>query len=172
MGKKLTAPSSYGTMLLYNLHTLSDYLPTMHYIGRKNKKHGFKASALANPYKMSSGLTRTEAVDKYKVYLKVHLDKATKGHITPFTKELVNLVARYKCNLPVQLVCYCAPSYCHGDILMQYICHLADYKKENPLKTYIDSVVEDMKNTLDLVSMELHSSILHKVEEATGKSFP
>jgi len=69
------------------------------YIGR--------GSAWGNPYKIGvTGYTRSEVVDEYRRYAKNRLENEPAW--------LMPLVGK-------DLVCFCAPLACHGDVLLEMI---------------------------------------------------
>lgn len=78
------------------------------YIGRPSYKWGLKGSKFQNPYSLEK-YTREVAIEKYKNWL---WNEIKIGHIT--IKELANMKGR-------NLVCYCSPKECHGDVLLRAI---------------------------------------------------
>lgn len=76
------------------------------YIGRPNYKFGLKGSKYHNPFKRSE---TTDCVEQYRKYL---WQEIKKGNIT--IEELANLEG-------LNLVCYCKPKACHGDVLLAAI---------------------------------------------------
>lgn len=78
------------------------------YIGRPNYKWGLKGSKFQNPYSLEK-YTREKAIEKYKNWL---WNEIKIGHIT--IQELANMKGR-------DLVCYCSPQGCHGDVLLKAI---------------------------------------------------
>lgn len=78
------------------------------YIGRPNYKWGLKGSKFQNPYSLEK-YSREVAIAKYKTWL---WNEIKIGHIT--IQELANMKGR-------DLVCYCNPKGCHGDVLLKAI---------------------------------------------------
>ena len=69
------------------------------YIGR--------GSAWGNPYKIGvTGYTRSEVIEEYRLYAQKRLENEPAW--------LMPLVGK-------DLVCYCAPLACHGDVLLEMI---------------------------------------------------
>ena len=69
------------------------------YIGR--------GSAWGNPYKIGvTGYTRSEVVDEYRRYAKNRLENEPAWLMPLLSKDLV---------------CFCAPLACHGDVLLEMI---------------------------------------------------
>lgn len=74
-----------------------------------------RGSAFGNPYVIGSEYTRDEAVDKYKLFIN---DK--KQHNAQFRHELQKLADKAKIS-DINLVCYCKPQRCHGDVLKEIL---------------------------------------------------
>lgn len=79
------------------------------YIGRYSAKHGLPQSKYHNPIRLKEGEPRGSTLEAYRQYLWKEI-KA--GRIT--VEELAALDG-------TDLVCYCKPQPCHGDILMAAI---------------------------------------------------
>lgn len=76
------------------------------YIGRSNRN--LVGSVLANPFKINSTTSRTEVITKYRAWLWNEYQKGGEVY-----KELHRLA-----KLPeLELVCWCAPKACHGDVV-------------------------------------------------------
>lgn len=84
----------------------------------KNKKHGKipldaiyigRGSKYGNPYIIGKHGTREDVIEKYTIYLDNQIDI---GNIT--ITELADMHG-------YDLVCFCKPLPCHGDILLRYI---------------------------------------------------
>jgi hypothetical protein len=73
------------------------------YIGRANPRYGLPASKWANPFKEKRDGTRDEVIAKYRERL---LGNAQ------MMADLHELRGR-------DLVCWCAPLPCHGDVLLE-----------------------------------------------------
>lgn len=78
------------------------------YIGR--------GSPLGNPFPLGNFLNRTQCVDAYKKYI---CDEIT-DHNDVIINELKRLHKLAK-DTPLNLVCFCAPKECHGDIIKQIL---------------------------------------------------
>lgn len=74
------------------------------YIGRENRRRGFKASKWENPYRLSEGYTRAEVINRYRQHIK---GRSFIGDI----EELRGKV----------LGCWCKPEACHGDVLVEML---------------------------------------------------
>jgi hypothetical protein len=75
------------------------------YIGRANPSHRLTASKWANPFKLRRNATpeeRAEAIRKYEQHLLV--------------SGLINDVGELRGK---DLICWCAPLSCHGDVLLK-----------------------------------------------------
>lgn len=84
------------------------------YIGR--------GSPYGNPYSHMDGTqalyrvaTRDEAVDKYRHYILLR-----RQHNEVFAKQLTELANKAKQG-DLNLVCFCAPKRCHGDVLKELL---------------------------------------------------
>ena len=74
------------------------------YIGRRNIRHGFKASKWANPYVVGIHGTRREVLALYQDHL----------------LGSPSLVAALPELAGKNLACWCAPDECHGNVLQEY----------------------------------------------------
>lgn len=81
----------------------SDY-----YIGRP--------STLGNPFSIDMG--RAECISKYKTYIHEKLFDNVDPDIVQAFMDIINIGNKYG---EVNLVCYCAPLPCHGDIIKSMI---------------------------------------------------
>jgi len=72
------------------------------YIGRANKTYGLPESKWANPYKIGRDGTRDEVIARYERYL----------HASGLISQVHELRGK-------DLVCWCAPQACHGDVLLR-----------------------------------------------------
>lgn len=88
------------------------------YIGRKSYKHNLPESKYHNPFKLSEGEAREATIERYRQYL---WKEVRSGNIT--VEELASLYGK-------DLVCYCAPNPCHGDVLLSAIKWAKDKIKE------------------------------------------
>ena len=80
------------------------------YIGRPMPKYGLPQSPWANAFKIGRDSTRPEVLRKYEGWLLSQPQLLARLH------EL-----RHR-----DLVCWCAPEPCYGDVLMRLICILED----------------------------------------------
>lgn len=97
------------------------YQPTDHdfYIGR--------GSPLGNPFTHLRShskaiyhcLTRDEAIGRYRPWIKEQIETKAPGVNELLQKILESVIA----GNDVQLVCFCAPLSCHGDIIREIIEH-------------------------------------------------
>lgn len=84
------------------------------YIGRANKKLNLEGSILANPFILNKDGDRDEVVEKYRKWLNAEVRK--EGNVYRY---LVNLARIHQSPDEFQLVCYCKPHSCHGDIVLR-----------------------------------------------------
>lgn len=87
------------------------------YIGRLNKTYNLLDSPLANPFNIGKKFTRETSLFNYKHWL---LNVYSKGEGRPYD-ELIRIFNLYKINKNINLVCWCAPEKCHGDIIKQVL---------------------------------------------------
>lgn len=93
-------------MRVLNFYALGKNIPqNAVYIGRASAKHGLAGSPYANPFFMGSERDRPQVIQKYRRWL---ADQISSGAIT--REQLAHLHGK-------DLVCYCAPKACHGDVL-------------------------------------------------------
>ena len=89
------------------------------YIGRGNRH--MKGSPLGNPFKMKCETDRDYVVEQYDAWLTNEM----KNQDSPARKELYRLVQIAQQNdsqrQPMNLICWCAPKRCHGDIVKMKI---------------------------------------------------
>ncbi len=77
--------------------------PNHVYIGRRNNRYGLPQSKWANPYKLSDGYSREDALTLYRQYI---LNKPG------LLEDLPELMGK-------TLFCWCKPKACHGDVLAE-----------------------------------------------------
>ena len=82
------------------------------YIGRKNARYRLPASKWANPFTVKREADRETAIASYERWLR------SEPRLTDALHELRGL----------DLVCWCAPLPCHGDVLLR----LANEEEEEP----------------------------------------
>lgn len=92
------------------------------YIGRTNKRYGLIGSPLCNPYKLTH-FSREESIRRYTTYLLNHC-KEDDNPIYIEIQRLVNLIKEGK---DINLVCWCHPLPCHGDIIKKVVEKLYEY---------------------------------------------
>jgi hypothetical protein len=80
------------------------------YIGRRNVAHNMAQSDYRNPHRIGKGMSREQAVAAYRSHL---LDPAQHRLMS----GLDILDGR-------DLVCWCAPAACHGDVLLEFVRHM------------------------------------------------
>lgn len=87
------------------------------YIGRPSK--------WGNPFEIGKDGDRYEVIAKFELYLKAN-------------KELMDSLHELKYK---RLGCFCAPNYCHGDILVKYVEELEKSDNENILESSEDNIL-------------------------------
>ena len=93
------------------------------YIGRSNAKYGLQESKYHNPFKIdeAKGIDRKQAVSMFRKDLYRRLKE---GVITE--QELIELVEH-------DLVCYCEPKECHGDVLLKAGMYFKNLSKDRKI---------------------------------------
>lgn len=87
------------------------------YIGRTNKYYNLVNSPLANPFNIGKKFNRETSLFNYKHWL----INSYKNKEAPSYKELIRVLNLYKVNRNLNLVCWCKPKACHGDIIKQVL---------------------------------------------------
>lgn len=105
-----------------NVRGLQPGDPGIHYIGRECQ--GWKASALANMFKISDSCSREHVVYQYRVWLNKVVASGGKYHPEAYA-ELMELVRLHKAGETIRLGCWCAPLACHGDVVKRAIEYLS-----------------------------------------------
>lgn len=112
------------------------------YIGR--------GSGLGNPYTslplaktkaMYQCKTKEEAVEKYRIWL----DKAVRSKDSDVQKKLLEIYNKAKKG-NVNLVCYCAPNACHGDVIKEKIEKMISYSQDKSNKVGPIQSMEEIIN--------------------------
>jgi hypothetical protein len=81
------------------------------YIGRENEKRGLTESPLANPYRLSDGYTRREAVEEYVAHF--YEEYRSRSQFATY----VGLTEGKT------LLCFCQPKLCHGHAIILHHTH-------------------------------------------------
>lgn len=84
------------------------------YIGRNS--YGFKGSVLNNKFKIGKDGNRDEVVEKYRRWLWIEFKKKGKVY-----EELVRISKQVIEGKEVELICWCSPQRCHGDVVKSCI---------------------------------------------------
>jgi hypothetical protein len=123
-----------------NFYALGKQVPeNAVYIGRGNQKLGLHHSMFANPFPINAEQDRDAVVEKYKNWIWKEIKEGSF-----LLEDILKLQGK-------DLVCYCAPKKCHGDILEKVIVWAAE--KQSLL---------DSKN---LTSEQIESCLTDKVKE-------
>jgi hypothetical protein len=75
-----------------------------------------RGSPLGNKYNIGKDGTREEVIDKYKVWIQKEIDTGN--------REVIEELQRLRRKLDYQdvdLLCYCAPRKCHGDVIAEVL---------------------------------------------------
>lgn len=86
------------------------------YISRENKTYSVEESVLKNIFIIRKDGTRNEIIAKYRAWLWKEFNK--KGAVY---KELIRIAIKVKAGENIQLVCWCKPLDCHGDVIKRCI---------------------------------------------------
>lgn len=94
-------------------------------IHRASPKGQVKGSPLGNPFHLKDESERDNVIQKYRIWLW--------NHIKAGTPEIVNELLRlYNLALKqdeLNLICFCAPKACHGDVIINCIYWMEKQKK-------------------------------------------
>jgi|3_EtaG_2_1085321.scaffolds.fasta_scaffold99952_2 hypothetical protein len=87
------------------------HTPTNHdfYIGRPHE--------LGNPFHITKHFTRTHVIERYKEWL----DRVLKDPKSAQARAIKKLREELDYHGTINLVCWCAPQACHGDIIKQHL---------------------------------------------------
>jgi hypothetical protein len=92
-----------------NVRNKSTYSGEGEYIGRP--------SPLGNPYKISYHFNRHDIISYYAQYIRNALISRDKDFLTELNRLFQILINNQKLNL----ICWCAPKACHGDVIRQLL---------------------------------------------------
>lgn len=103
-------------MLIINVVNKKTHTPTDRdvYIGRGGR--GLKCSPLANPYKITKDCTREQSIDMYRSWFDIAI---TDNPMVTHESSVILRMAQEPGG--VNLVCWCAPLPCHGDVIKEMI---------------------------------------------------
>lgn len=107
-------------MQVLNFYKIGKTIPdSAVYIGRQNKQYGLERSKFANPFPITEYQDRDTVIKMYRSWLwnKIKLKEIT-------VQELLDLDSK-------DLVCYCSPHPCHGDVLVKAV----EWAKTQPVTT-------------------------------------
>lgn len=91
------------------------------YIGRYNSTYNLKKSVLANPYHIGKDGNRNEVIEKYRKWLWLNIKEKLSNKYNEVWNELVRIGELVLDGKNVDLVCYCKPFECHGDVIVSCI---------------------------------------------------
>ena len=91
------------------------------YIGRANYSYHLKGSILANPYQIGKHGNRQEVITKYRQWLWKNIQEKLSNKYNRVWDELVKIGQKVLNGESVELVCYCSPWECHGDVIVSCI---------------------------------------------------
>lgn len=97
------------------------------YIGRENKTYGVRESPLANPFPLKKESERDGVIDQYRDWLESVL--TVDGEDNPVRIELNRLKKIYRDTGELNLVCWCFPRRCHGEVIREVIMREFDEEK-------------------------------------------
>lgn len=93
---------------------------TVEVINKRNHSKGGvyigRPGIFGNPFRIGPDGDRAEVIEKYRQWLSVEL-----GRNQELREALEDLVQRVSRGEDLQLVCWCAPQPCHGDVLAELI---------------------------------------------------
>ena len=89
--------------------------PKGEYIGRENKTYGVRESPLANPFPLTRESERDGVIEDYREWLEKSL---TEDFVRT---EIERLKKIYLDTGELNLVCWCFPRRCHGEVIRDVI---------------------------------------------------
>ncbi len=117
-----------GTVAVANLYHLPQKQipvdPTFVYIGRAGAG---RPGPLGNPIKVGGGVSREEAVDRYREWLKSIW--AQRDH--PVRRQIEDMARQVANGDNLTLVCFCKPARCHGDVMKETVERVATMMREH-----------------------------------------
>lgn len=102
-----------GKIIVHNSRTCTVPSNQKTYIGRP--------TVLGNPFVLKSENMRGEVIKKYDAWLRDKIQDSD----SPEYKFMSMLVQRYKSGDTINLVCWCSPKPCHGDVIKQIVEEMA-----------------------------------------------
>ena len=99
--------------------------PKGEYIGRENKTYGVHESPLANPFPLKRESERDGVIVSYANWMDLNLRDPFNN---PVKEEIERLKAIYRDKGELNLVCWCFPKRCHGEIVREVIMREFDEK--------------------------------------------
>lgn len=88
------------------------------YIGRRNEKFGLEESIFKNPFYLKDNEPRGSTIEKYRQYL---WKEVLEQRITK--EDILSLEGK-------DIVCYCKPKACHGDVVKALFIYVKNNEKE------------------------------------------
>jgi hypothetical protein len=83
------------------------------YIGR--------GSALGNPFRISDTLSRDDVIRMYTAWLLPRLRRSSKNYDATAHGAMRRILKSHRSGNQINLVCFCAPQACHGDVIKRLI---------------------------------------------------
>lgn len=116
------------------------------YIGRTTREFP-EPSPLANPYKLGRDGGRNEVINKYRRWLWNQM----RNRRSAAYRELLRLTHLSLQQETVTLICWCAPDFCHGEILRDAI----HFLRARLMRSYIEAKVARNEPLAMLIAEEL-----------------
>ena len=98
--------------------------PKGEYIGRENKTYGVRESPLANPFPLTRESERDGVIEQYQDWLKDNLypeSRLRSPSSVSIRNEIERLKKIYEETGELNLVCWCFPKRCHGEVIRDVI---------------------------------------------------
>lgn len=97
------------------------------YIGRgQTRDNRMENAYLGNPFKLNPNETRGSTLQKFKqwAWKEYNTNKTYKDKLDTIAERIIN-------GENIELVCFCKPNPCHGDILKDFIEWIIKQKQQN-----------------------------------------
>jgi hypothetical protein len=105
--------------------------PKGEYIGRENKTFGVNESPLANPFALKRESERDGVIEEYRVWLEDNLYHRLRSFsAASIRNEIERLKKIYVDTGELNLVCWCFPRRCHGEVIREIILRELDERTE------------------------------------------
>lgn len=125
-------------MNVLNFYHIGSVIPeNAVYIGRKNAKFGLEESIFKNPFYLKNNEPRGSTIEKYRQ----HIWKEVLEEIIT-KQDILSLDGK-------DIVCYCKPKACHGDVVKALYLYVKNNEQEfdEKIKKYRENKIKKAEDT-------------------------